>query len=418
MKKYIIVLLLFSQVGYTQNLTLKDCYQKAIESNPVSKDKVLLEQITALKVKNLKTNYLPKLDFTGQATYQSDVVKIDLDLPYPGIEIPSPTKDQYKVTLDVSQIIYDGGATKNQKNLEEKILEADRQQVEVTLYQLKETVNQVYFTVLLLQEQEKVLKLLLDEIDERIKVAESGVENGVLKESDLLSLQAEEFKIKQQLTELNYNRKSGISVLSELINLETEEITGLEIPLLDIKYDQKNQRPEIELYQNQKERLVASGLLLKSKRMPKLLAFGQFGYGRPGLNMLNDEFDTYYIVGAKLTWNIFDWNTNQREREILKAQADRVINQEEAFIQISDVEKAKQFAEVEKYEDLLESDKNIIELREAVVISSASQLDNGTITATDYLSILNAEKQARINQSIHEIRLLHSKANYLVKNGN
>jgi len=421
MKKLLFFVGFITQITFGQDatvLTLEECYRQTIATYPLRNDKRLIKDISALKIENLNLNYLPKFDLSAQASYQSDVTMVEVDLSIPvDIEFPRATKDQYKVSMDISQVIYDGGATKRQKELEEKTLDAGLQQIEVSLYQLKESVNKVYFSILFLQEQEKILSLINEVLVERKKIAESGVRNGVITLSDLQAIKAEKLKIEQQLIELESGKNAAINVLCELMDTELPVTVQLEYPEFQIDYDSDRNRPELILFRNQLAQIDASSSLLKTKRLPKLFAFGQVGYGRPGLNFLNDEFDTYYLVGAKLSWNLFDWNQNKRERNILAIQKDMVVTRRDVFNERINIEIEKKRSEVKKYEMLIASDNEIIKLRKAIVETSSSKFDNGVITSTDYLNDLNAEKQARINRELHNVQLMQAKADYIVIKG-
>ena len=418
MKKLLFFVGFITQITFGQDvtvLTLEECYRQTIATYPLKNDKRLVKDISALKIENLNLNYLPRFDLSAQASYQSDVTMVEVDLSIPvDIEFPRATKDQYKVSMDISQVIFDGGVTKRQKELELKTLDAGLQQIEVSLYKLKESVNRVYFSILFLQEQKEILSLIKEVLVERKKIAESGVRNGVITLSDLQAIKAEKLKIEQQLIELESGRNTAISVLGELMDTKLPVTVQLEYPESQIDYDSDRNRPELILFQNQLAQIDASSNLLKTKRLPKLFAFGQVGYGRPGLNFLNDEFDTYYLVGAKLSWNLFDWNQNKRERKILAIQKDRVVTQRDIFNERIDIEIEKKRSEVKKYEKLIVSDNEIINLRKAIVETSSSKFDNGVITSTDYLNDLNAEKQARINRELHNVQLMQSKADYIV----
>ena len=202
MKRTAFLLAVILQTGFVYSqttLSLEECYSRAIEVHPVSGDNLLLEGMTFLKLKNHNAFYYPRFDLYAQATYQSDVTSVDISIP--GIDIPEPANDQYKIAMDINQVIYDGGLTKSRKELEKQQLETAVRQTEVTLYQIKEMVNSVFFSVLLLQEQEKILSLMTEVLDERVSVARSAVRNGVMMESDLLSLLAEQLKLKQQAAE-------------------------------------------------------------------------------------------------------------------------------------------------------------------------------------------------------------------------
>jgi len=418
MKKTTFLLITIFQAGfvYSQSaLSLEECYTRAIEVHPVSGDNLLLESMTLLKLQNHNAFYYPQFELYAQATYQSDVTSVDVSIP--GIDIPKPANDQYKIAMDISQVIYDGGLTKSRKQLEKQQLETAVKQTEVTLHQLKELVNSVFFSILLLQEQEKILNLMTEVLDERVVVAKSAVKNGVMMESDLLSLLAEQLKLKQQVTEINISKETGLIVLAELLEMKFDEGMELVVPAVDIDRNSDISRPEIGLYESQISQFGLSSDIIRSSRRPKVYAFSQVGYGRPGLNMLSDEFDPYYLVGARISWNPFDWKQSKREREMLLLKQGQVTNQMEAFTRNVNIEIERAQSDIRKFEKLITLDETIIEMRSRIVLSSTSKLDNGVINSADYISDLNAEKQARIDKEIHQMKWLKAQADYAVKKG-
>jgi len=418
MKKTTFLLITIFQTGfvYSQSvLSLEDCYARAIEVHPVSGDNILLESMTLLKLQNHNAFYYPQFDLYAQATYQSDVTSVDVSIP--GIDIPKPSNDQYKIAMDISQVIYDGGLTKSRKQLEKQQLETAVKQTEVTLHQLKEMVNSVFFTILLLQEQEKILDLMTEVLDERVSVARSAVKNGVMMESELLSLLAEQLKLKQQVAEMNISKETGLIVLAELLEMEFDEGMELVVPAVDIDRNSDISRPEVGLFESQISQFGLSSDIIRSSRRPKVYAFSQVGYGRPGLNMLSDEFDPYYLVGARISWNPFDWRQSKREREMLLLKQGQVTNQMEAFTRNVNIELERAQSDIKKFEKLMALDETIIEMRSRIVQSSTSKLDNGVINPADYISDLNAEKQARIDYEIHRMKWLKAQADYAVKKG-
>ncbi len=418
MKKTILLLIIILEAGvaYTQStLSLEECYTRAIEVHPVSGDNLLLESMTMLQLQNHNAFYYPQFELYAQATYQSDVTSVDVAIP--GIDIPKPSNDQYKIAMDINQVIYDGGLTKSRKKLEKQQLETAVKQTEVTLHQLKEMVSAVFFSILLFQEQEKILNLTAEVLDERVSVARSAVKNGVMMESDLLSLLAEQMKLSQQVSEIKISKETGLIVLAELLKMELNEGMELLVPEVDIDQSSRISRPEIGMFESQISQFGLSGDIIRSTRRPKVYAFGQVGYGRPGLNMLSDEFDPYYLVGARISWNPFDWKKSKREQELLLLKQGQVTNQMEAFTRNVNIELERAWSEIRKYEKLMNMDEEIIAMRSRIVESSASKLDNGVINSADYISDLNSEKQARIDREIHHMKWLKAYADYAIKKG-
>ena len=412
MKRTLILLLLFSSViGYGQvsTLTLEDCYRLARDNYPRLADTRRQQEISDLKLKNIGTVWNPQLNLNGQATYQSEVTKVSV--PLPGVNIPSPSKDQYKVYLDVKQTIYDGGASKTSKTLEQSGLAADLQNIEVELYSLNDKVNQLYFGILLMTENEAVIKLKKDVLGERIKVLESGYKNGVVASRDVELLKAENLLTEQQIGEIHAERISGLGALGLLTNQNLSENCILTEPVIGTKSGQIT-RPEIRYFDLLGNKIDQNSQLLQKARSPKLFGFGQAGYGRPGLNMLKNTFDPYHLVGLGVSWNILDWKQTGRNREILEVQKQMIGSQRAVFDQNLSIALFRANEAIKKAEQLLKIDEELVVLRESIAKHSASQLDNGTITSADYIVDLNAVTQANINKKSHKVQLYQAIANY------
>jgi len=416
MNKFTLLLLLFSQLVFGQNtepiLSLEYCYTEAISNYPLIKQKDLLKTSTEYKIKNLNVNYLPQVFLNGQATYQSDVTELPIKMP--GVSIPELNKDAYKVTLDVNQVVYDGGLTKNQKNIEKTGLLLDEQNLDIELYKVKDRVNQLYFNILLLQENEKLLKVMQNEINSKLAKMEAAIKGGVAIENNANILKAELIKIEQQLIEINAGKQASSQMLGELINKTITEKTTFVLPepIVNVN-DTINNRLEFKYFDLQKDKITQTKNLSFSKIMPRVSVFGQAGYGRPGLNMFTTTFDTYYLVGAKLSWNIWNWNQSKNEKNILNIQSSIVDSQKELFAMNLKMANYKENADVKKFIALIEKDNEIIALKTKIAKNASYQLDNGIITATEYTTELNSEWQAKLNLELHKIQLVLSKINYL-----
>jgi outer membrane protein TolC len=413
----VIIVIVLTQLQVNAQLSLFDCHQKAVESHPLGLKKAELEQIKQLNLKIIESTYLPQLKLNGQATYQSDVVSIDLDIPGMDIDIPSPSKDQYKMAVEINQMIYDGGLTKQRKNLEQSTYNADLQQVEVDLYGLKEQVNTIFFQVFILEENKQLIHVVRQDVEQKLTTVKSGVENGVLLESDEMQLEAELIKLAQTIEELDISVKTTKEILAILIG---EELGDIELVLPEnfgVEETAPN-RPEHLLFQYQKEKLATVDKLKATEKMPKLYGFGQLAYGRPGFNMLSDEFDSYYMVGLSLSWNIWDWKKVNKERQVYKVQENIIDANQLAFNQNLDVNLKRANSEIEKLEKAIARDNQLIELQDRILKSFSSQLDHGVITSTDYITQLNAVTQAKINMKTQEIQLVQAKINLKTIQGN
>ncbi len=411
MRKLIIFLLLPVQLVFAQSpvLTLDECYRLARENYPRLSDMEKQQQISDLRQQNIGAAWNPQMNLNGQATYQSDVTRVPISLP--NLTVPSQAKDQYKVYLDVRQNIYDGGISRSNLELEKAGLAADLQSIEVELYSLNDRINQLYFGVLLMEENKKVLGLKLSTLGERLKVLESGLKNGVVTARDVDLLKAEKMVTEQQVREVEAERLSGLGSLKILTGAAIDGKTNLAEPELAERND-GIVRPELKLYDLLGSKVDNNSNLLQKMRNPKVYGFGQAGYGRPGLNMLDNEFDTYYLVGLGVSWNIFDWKQTARNRQLLGIQKQMITSSRETFLQGVNISMVKADESIRKAEELLRSDEELVGLRGKIAKQSASQLENGTITSADYLVDLNAETQSQINKKSHKIQLLQAIANY------
>lgn len=403
----------FSLAQQIDTLTLGVSYEIARNNWPLIKKKAMNKQIAALKLQNIKTNLYPRINLNAQATYQSDVTKIDIEVPMMDIDIPIPSKDQYMVTLEVSQTIFDGGITAIHKELETINRAANNQNVEIQLHHLNERINRTFFLALLLQERKKLIKLTEKVLKSKQKTIQSAVENGAMMQANADVIQAEIMQLQQQYTEIEYGIKAAIEILEEMLLTQISADCFFSMKSLPIAKQNNIVRLEHDLFNFQKDRLNAMRKLSKAKNLPKIAAFGQAGYGRPGLNMMSDEFEPYYIVGAKLTWNLWDWKKASREQSIYDIQSRKVEVQKEVFDKNLQIVLRKEWNTIQKYERLIAQDEEIIKLRKNIEKSASSQLDNGVITSSDYIKELNARLQAEINKQIHRIELEQHKASYM-----
>jgi len=384
-------------------VTLEQCQNWARENHPVLKQLDLYQQILDLKNENNSTSFLPQVSLNGQATYQSAVTKIGISLP--NINIPSVDKDQYKFYLDFKQTIWDGGLNKAKELINNAENAGTLQQTEVELYQVKEKVNQFFFTSFLIQENLKILEKKTETLAERRKILESAVNNGMVLSSELDQLLAELIKTEQLVIELKSNKETVLYALSILTGKTTGQLKNLILPEELKVTDMPLKRPELDLFSKQNELLNANSEILQKQRNPKLFGFGQAGYGKPGLNMLNNKFDTYYLIGLGFSWNVLDWKTTSRQKQMIKLQQDIIQTKQESFVRNIDMATDQQNKQIDQIAELLKTDQELITIRERITKTSASKLENGTITTADYIQDLNAETTARMMLQTRKIQL-------------
>ncbi len=405
---------LFSQADTALNI--EQCRQWAVEHHPSYQQFDLIDQSNELKIKNLNKNHLPEMNVLGQASYQSDVTKVPISTPQ--FPMKPVSKDWYKLYLDVNQVIWDGGITKDNKLLQQSDNQIDRQNLELSLYDLKKQVDMVFFNILLIKKNTKILDIHQADVKARLKDVESAVANGVSLSANADILNAELLKTEQQQDQLNIAMNTAYTILSQLTGREISSGTPLEMPQPQISLDMNGKsRLEYQLFSYQDQKLDAMKKLSSSFLMPKFSGFGQAGFGRPAFDMLNNNLKGYYIFGARLSWNFWNWNKTRNEKQIINLNKKILNSNVESFSQGLNIELANKMSEVLKYQKLIEKDEAIVELHSKIVKTYASELKHGIITATEYLTELTAETSASLNMELHKIQLINAKYEYLAAAG-
>jgi len=424
MKRKVLILLILivpwaSIIQAQKILTLKECYEKAMTANALAGEKDAYSKISRLKDDNLSKGWLPTLDANGSILYNSSVIDFSStlgSLPIPGIAsaIKPLPHDQYKVTVEINQTIYDGGAIKGARDLEKTELSVNEKQTETDLYKLRGQINSFYFNLLLIARQKELLNNFLGIITRRISSMQSALNNGVIIKSDIDVLSAEKIKLEQQLSENDIRKVALLKVLSDITGSEIDASTEFILPSLSAELTNELSRPELQLFDLRKEQLNASIKLIDAKRMPKAFGFATLGYGNPpGSNFFKDQFAPYYLLGAGIKWNIFDWNKSKNERQVITIQEGMIDSRKTDMTDNLKRLLESKNAEINSLKGLIETDSGLIALRKRITASAESQYQNGTITATEYLNELNSEHQAMINFEIHKINLSVARIEYL-----
>jgi outer membrane protein TolC len=410
---------MFSGVLAAQDtLTLAGCQQMARENAPRLGDLDVIQLMGEARIEQAGTAWYPSLDLNGRVSYQSDVVTVTLTDPNIPVEFPQVPHDQYGLNLDVSQNLFDGGLSRGKKNYEAAVTAADLQQVEVDLYALQERVNRYYFAVLLLQENRRNLEIHLENLEARKEVVQTAVANGTLLDTDLSVLEVERLKVMGSVIELDSKRKSALNALRILCGDQFSEGAVLEHPRLEPPGIASAVRPEYRLFDLKQATMEAGKELVRKKRMPVLYAFGQTGYGKPGYNMLNEQWDYYYMVGAGLKWKVWDWNQSAREKQLIEYQQKMLQTQRTSFDMRLESMLSEEESNMEQYRLTVEMDRQVLELQKKISEQAAVKLENGTMTATEYITELNKENLARITLATHQVLLTQSMANYMTLKGN
>ena len=424
MKIRLLILVIFAiafiRPSYPQRMiTLKECYDLASKKTSIAGEKEIYNSIWQLKDKNLTRNWLPTLDANANFIYNSDIVDftdVFSSIPIPGLANSTPLmpKDNYKLTLDINQMIYDGGTVRKARSVEEADMRVNQQQAESDLYKLRAQVNSCYFSLLLIDRQKELLINFLEVLTKRLSTMQSALDNGVILRSDIDVITSEKLRVEQQLTEIDLKKASLTSVLSDLTGIEIGSDVSLILPQVTAELTNDITRPELKIFDLRKEQLEAGMGLLQTRRMPRAFGFASLGYGSPpGNNFFEDNFSTYYIVGAGIKWNIYDWDKVKNEKQQIRLQQGMLDGRKAELNDNLKRSLETKEAEIATLEAALNRDSELIALRKRITSSAESQYANGTITATELLNEMNSEKQAEINYVIHKISLEMAKIEYM-----
>ncbi|GAB3315490.1 TolC family protein [Larkinella ripae] len=399
-------------------MTLEQCYSAVIANDPLSRQRELVQQTGALTLASLdKNRRLPQLGVNGQASWQSEVTKLPIELP--GVPIPQLSKDQYKLTADLSYTLFDGNQTALQKQVQRASTAVSLQQVAVEQNRLKDQVNAYFLNILLTDENTRLARIRLDELQNRLTKAEAGVKFGTVATVGVDVLRAEVLNTEQQLGQLAVTRRGLRDQLAILTGLTVTDSTRLAVDESPaVVANLPLNRPEQKLFETQRTLLDEQLKLTNNRLQPRLSAFAQGGAGRPALNFLNNDFRGFFIGGLRLSWILSAAYTLRNDRTILALNREQVVVQQKVFDRNLSLQLRQQQTEIDRISALLEKDREISGLRSKIRQTAGVQLDNGTLAARDYTTELNAESQALLNQKTHELQLLLAKVQYRTLTGN
>lgn len=409
--KIIAILLLFFSLfesNAQQSITLQQCYDWAKQNHPLQEKSQILSTQSDWEIQALDAQKLPKIDLEAQATYQSDVMVLPISLP--NISIESPDKDQYKATLTVSQLIYNGDVIDTQKELKKKLLEAQQKEIEVQLHPLKWQINQLFFGILLLQQKMEILQKNIEQLHNKKIEIEKLIATGSTYESAVEPIQVKILELTQNVVELNAQKLQQFDQLSLILGQKIQANASLDIP--EVISPSTLPRSELELFELQKATTDLQKDLLQKQTLPKIMAFGTGGYGKPGLNMLDNSFAEYYMAGVKIQWNVYDFQANKKQRTAIALNKDLIDNQKKVFEWNQNNAVQNYQSEIVKYHTLLQTDQEIIQYRQKIVETAAKQLKHDLITTSDYTAEINKLIEAEINQKTHQILLALAQSNY------
>jgi outer membrane protein TolC len=398
-----------AQAQEQTRLTIEDCYRLARANYPLVEQYELIDKTAEYNLANAAKGWLPQVMFSAQTSYQSDVTQLPFDpaqLGLAGMSIPTLSRDQYGAKVEVGQTVWDGGAIRAARDGVQSAAEAERATTEANLYALNERVNGLFFGILLAEGQLAQMALLENNLTQNRECIEAYVRNGIAMQADLDAIRIEQLKANQQKAALVGTRRAYIEMLSRLTGVTLGAETVLVKPSATHPANLTVNRPELAMFDAQIGSIEARERRMNAAIMPRLGLFATGGYGKPGLNMLADKFEAYYVMGAKLSWNIGGLYTRKNDWRQIATDIRRVEVQRDAFLLNADLDISQKNTDIDRLREQLRYDDEIIELRGSVLRSSEAKMANGTLSGSDLARDINAEQSARQDKVLHEMELL------------
>ncbi len=403
-----------------RTVTLEECYEAAAKNYPLVRQYELIEKSKDYTLSNASKAYLPQVTFSAKASWQSDVTKFNLDrdklaqsqfgsLITPNeLEgmMPTMSKDQYGASIDISQTIWDGGAVKALKDAAASQAEADAKSVDASIYGLRAKINELYFGVILMQSNMDQCDLMLSNLETNYKKVESYIENGVAGQTDLDAIRIQKLKTKQEALNIRNTKSAYLKMLGLLTGIRFEGDTELVKPEPVAVKNEEIQRPELAMYEAQLKALESQNRQITAGLTPKFGLYVSGGYGRPGLNMLDNEFKPYLTAGVRMTWNIGNFYTRKNDMRILETKKSGIEAQRLAFLLNTSIDISGKDSEIKTLREQLEYDDEIIALRKSVLKANEARMAEGTISGSDLVGYMNDERLAEQERTGHEVKML------------
>ena len=386
-------------------LMLRASQRRAQDNYPLVRQYGLIEKARGYDLSNAGKGYLPQFSLSGKATYQSDITRLPVEIP--NLDIKTASKDQYQVMLEVQQTLWDGGDIRSRKRLTRAASEVELEKQHVDMYALTDRVNQLFFGILLLDEQLKQNSLLQEDLGRTHKQVADYIANGIATLSDLDAVSVEQLNTRQHRVEWETARRAYLSMLAAFTGKDLSSETVLLKPAAEENIDrQMNNRPELRWYDAQGEQLHQQEAALNTRLMPRFGLFVQGAYGNPGLNMLKDEFNAYYMAGVRMSWNFGSLYTLKNDRRRIDNTRQQIETGRDVFLFNVRLQATQQDAGIVSMRRQMADDDEIIRLRGNIRRAGEAKVQNGTMTVTDMLREITNESMARQTKALHEVQLL------------
>lgn len=400
----------------TSQLNLDSCHVKAEKNYPLIKQYDLISKSLDYTISNANKAYLPHVSVTAIAGYILGGLPT---ITIPGQPAPSENKGQMIGIGQINQVIWDGGATRAYKEIAKAGAEVDKAGIEVAMFNIRERVNQLYFGILVIDEQVKQLNIAKDNLNRNLSRVKLSRENGLAYQPDVDEVKAEVLNIEQKIIEFNFARKGYVEMLSYMTGEPLQETVSLEKPMMAETYTSlTNNRPELKLYANQMKLVEATSSIDKANIMPKIGLLGAGVMIQPGISFGAEKMNSLAVVGLSASWNTAGLYRSANNKQLNRIKEEKIMNQQETFTFTNNLQLKQAASEIEKHKAILAKDDEIVSLKGNIKNGYQVKYDNGMCTMNDVINAINKESEATGNQALHTVQLLMSLYNYKTISGN
>jgi outer membrane protein TolC len=399
------------------SLRLGALQAEAMRLDPRRRQLRLQESATELRLRSIAAERLPTLSANGQAQHQSDVTRIAA--PIPGATFPSPPHDTYDAHVGAEQSLFDP-ALAPRREVERARLAESQAQVRATLFTLRGEITESFFAAVSLQERTAEIDAAITDLAAQLKETVARFRAGAALPGDTAAIAATLLQRRQDRLQLSADRGAALARLSVLVGRTIGDDERLAVPGLVAQaaaaidsLDLLRARPEYEQFAATRDRLARQEEVAAARELPRVSAYGRLGYGRPGLNMMSTDFQSYWLAGLQLRWAPFNWGTTSRDRELLEIEREIVATNEAAFTRGLRRAVQPSLATVTRLDSTLALDERIIALRERIVREAQAQLEEGVITAATYVDRSTDLLTARLRRVQHHVELEQARATLL-----
>ena len=410
--------------GAQDTLHLADLQRSAQARDPRAAQPQLLRSASALRLTSLEMERRPQLSINGYASHQSDVTSLPLQLAGPART--APPKDRWQASVDVQQLLYDGGSLAARQSAERARLAESAAGVDAALYRTRAEVNAAFFAAYLLQERAKEVEALAGDLMARLDVARARVANGAALGRDTSTILAEQLRAELSRREALASRAAYLAVLAGFTGRRIDTSAVLELP--DLARDVERvraeghasvlrARPEFAQFRLTRSRIDREASQSAIENRPRVVAFGQAGLGRPGLNQLRTDADQLWQAGLRFEWRPWTWRNAERSSEIWRVQQRVIDTEERALAEALSRAVEVDVADFTRLREALIMDERVVALRSDVERQARAQYAEGVLTAADYVEARTDVLEARLTLHRHRAELSQAQARFLTTLG-